>query len=169
MSLPVEPVVRPFAARDVAPSNVLTNHFIVNTTVHFAYEPATDADFEAMWTRAAVDYPWLVAEVGGEFAGYAKATRWRDRAAYARTAETTVYVTPAQHGRGVGRAVYSALLAELRRQGFRTAIGGITLPNAASVRLHESLGFKFVGTFRGVGCKFGQWHDVGFWQIDFGP
>jgi phosphinothricin acetyltransferase len=162
------PLVRPFAAGDVAASNALTNHFIEHTAIHFAYEPASDAEFTATWSQSAGDYPWLVAEVDGAFAAYAKATRWRDRAAYSRTTETTVYVAPAHQGKGVGRAIYTQLLDTLRMRGFRTAIGGITLPNPASVRLHESLGFRHVGTFRGVGCKFGRWHDVGFWQVDFG-
>lgn len=161
-------VVRPFTASDVAASNALTNHFIEHTAVHFGYQPATDADFHDLWAKGAADHPWLVAEVDGAFGAYAKATRWRDRAAYARTAETTVYVAPACQGQGVGRAVYGELLRVLRMRAFRTAIGGITLPNPGSVRLHESLGFHHVGTFRGVGCKFGQWHDVGFWQLDFG-
>jgi len=161
-------VVRAFSASDVAACNALTNHYIEHTAVHFAYEPASDSDFHAAWSAAASDYPWVVAEVDGSFAAYAKATRWRDRAAYARTAETTVYVTPKNQRRGVGRAVYGELLRLLRLRGFRTAIGGITLPNDGSVRLHERLGFRHVGTFRGVGCKFGHWHDVGFWQLDFG-
>lgn len=160
--------VRPFAAGDVAAANALTNHFIEHTAVHFAYEPASDAAFHAAWAKGAADHPWLVAEVDGGFAAYAKASRWRERAAYARTAETTVYVGLAWQGRGVGRATYGALLDELRRRGFRTAIGGITLPNDGSVRLHEGLGFRHVGTFRNVGHKFDRWHDVGFWQIDFG-
>src|SRR5690606_4590742 len=104
--------------------------------------------FAAAWRERSPDHPWLVAEVDGEVVAYAKATRWRDRAAYARTVETTVYVAPEYTGRGHGRAVYGELLRQLRMRAFRTAIGGITLPNPASVRLHEDLGFKHVGTFR---------------------
>ncbi len=161
-------VVRTFEARDVAPANALTNHYIATTAVHFAYEPATDAQFEALWRTGAAQYPWLAAEVDGRFAGYAKAGRWRDRDAYARTTETGVYIEPALHGKGVGRALMAALLDRLQQTGFRTAIAGIALPNPVSIRLHEALGFRAVGVFRGVGCKFGQWHDVGFWQYDFG-
>ncbi|MEZ5965682.1 MAG: N-acetyltransferase family protein [Planctomycetota bacterium] len=159
--------VRAFTASDVGAANALTNHFIEHSAVHFAYEPATDAAFHELWTKGAADYPWLVADVDGAFVGYAKASRWRERAAYARTVETTVYLGPGHHGRGVGRQLYGSLLDELCRRGFRTAIGGITLPNDGSVRLHEGLGFRHVGTFRNVGHKFGRWHDVGFWQIDF--
>ncbi len=110
-------------------------------------------------------FPWLAAEQGGDFAGYAKSGTWRARDAYARTAEVTVYVEPACHRMGVGRALYTALLALLKARGFHTAIGGITLPNPGSVGLHEAMGFRHVGTFREVGRKFAAWHDVGFWQL----
>lgn len=162
-------VVRAFAERDVAPANALTNHYIATTAVHFASEPASDREFRATWEAGRADYPWLAAEVDGAFAGYARAYRWRERAAYARTAEVGIYVERSQQGRGVGRVLYAELLRQLQHAGFRTAIGGIALPNPASIRLHEALGFRHVGTFRGVGCKFGRWHDVDFWQIDFGP
>ena len=161
-------VVRTFEARDVAPANALTNHYIEKTAVHFAYEPAPDAEFEAGWRSGSAQYPWLTAELDGHVIGYAKAGRWRDREAYSRTTETGVYVQPELHGKGVGQALMVALLARLQQTGFRTAIAGIALPNPVSIRLHEALGFKPVGIFRGVGCKFGQWHDVGFWQYDFG-
>lgn len=161
-------VVRTFEARDVAPANALTNHYIETTAIHFAYEPATHAQFETMWRNGCAQYPWLAAELDGGFAGYAKAGRWRERDAYSRTTETGLYVEPKLHGKGVGRALMVALLDRLQQTGFRTAIAGIALPNPVSVRLHEALGFRSVGVFRGVGCKFGQWHDVGFWQYDFG-
>jgi phosphinothricin acetyltransferase len=169
MTIPQGVEVRAFTARDVAPANALTNHYIATTAIHFATEPATDAEFAAAWQLGKADYPWLAATVHGAFAGYAKAYRWRERAAYARTAEVGIYIEPNHQGRGVGRALYGELLRVLQLAGFRTAIGGIALPNPVSVKLHEALGFRFVGTFRGVGCKFGQWHDVGFWQLDFGP
>jgi phosphinothricin acetyltransferase len=156
--------IRDFADRDVAPACRLTNHFIEHTVVHFGMKPATDAEFAAVW-HARAPYPWLAAEVEGVFAGYAKASRWRERDAYARTAEVGLYVEPAFHKQGLGRALYTEVLNRLRTAGFHTAIGGVTLPNHASVRLHESMGFTKVGVFRQVGRKFDQWHDVGFWQI----
>ena len=157
--------VRDFEAGDVAPACSLTNHFIKHTAVHFGYEPAHAPEFEAMWREGAAKFPWLAAEVGGTFAGYAKAGTWRARDAYGKTAEVTVYVDPTFHGRGVGKALYTELLARLRAAGFHTAIGGVTMPNEVSVKLHEAMGFRHVGTFREVGRKFEQWHDVGFWQL----
>lgn len=160
--------VRAFSADDIAPANALTNWYIEHTAIHFGDRAASDAEFESSWRSGATDYPWLTIAVDGRFAGYAKAARWRERAAYARTAESAIYIARDAQGRGVGKVLYGALLQELRQRGFRTTVGGIALPNEPSVRLHEALGFRLVGVFRGVGCKFGRWHDVGFWQFDFG-
>lgn len=106
-------------------------------------------------------FVWLVHSRGG----YAYASRHRAREAYRLTVETSVYVAPEAQGQGVGRALYEALLAELRDRGFAVALAGITLPNPASVGLHEALGFAPVGVFRSVGLKAGRWWDVGWWQL----
>ncbi|MCA8960584.1 MAG: N-acetyltransferase [Planctomycetes bacterium] len=108
--------------------------------------------------------PWLVAEERGRCLGYAYGCAFRDRAAYGWTAETAIYVASSTHRRGVARALYTALFEGLRWMGFQNLIAGITLPNVASVSLHESLGFRRVGVFSRVGHKHGAWHDVGFWE-----
>lgn len=118
--------------------------------------------------RIAAAHLWLVAEAAGEVAGYAYASRHRERAAYRLTVETSVYVGAAFQGRGLGRALYDDLLARLRERGFHVALAGITLPNPASVSLHEAVGFRSVGVFPAVGFKFGEWHDVGWWQLTLG-
>jgi phosphinothricin acetyltransferase len=105
-------------------------------------------------------FPWLVFECGGRILGYAYASPHRTRAAYQWSAEVSVYVDEAFRRRGVGRALYTALLELLRRQRFVNAYAGITLPNPSSVGLHESFGFVPVGVFRGIGFKFDEWHDV---------
>jgi phosphinothricin acetyltransferase len=158
-------LTRPFEARDAAPANRLTNHYIERTAIHFGMQPATDAEFLAAWEQGHKQHPWMAAELSGRFAGYAKAYTWRTRQAYARTAEVGVYVEQEYHRRGVGRALYAALIEACRGAGFHTLVGGIALPNEASVKLHESLGFVHAGTFREVGRKFDRWHDVGFWQL----
>jgi phosphinothricin acetyltransferase len=158
-------IIRPFATTDIAAACALTNHYIEHTAVHFATRPASEADFLASWRAVDPKYPWLAAEIGGRLAGYAKAGTWRPRDAYALTAEVTVYVQPEFHRRGVGRALYTALLALLREREFHTAVAGITLPNAGSVALHEAMGFTPVGVFRQVGRKFDRWHDTGWWQL----
>lgn len=109
-------------------------------------------------------YPWLVAEADGGVAGYAYASPHRTRAAYRWVADVTVYVERGHQRHGLGRALYGALLELLGRQGVQVACAGITLPNEASVRLHEALGFEPVGVYRRIGWKAGAWHDVGWWQ-----
>lgn len=159
----------------------ITNYYIVTSTIHFAYEPVTQASFLEQWITSRERYPWLVAEAPGSPAtgassvdasepaagaviGYAKAGRWRERAAYDWTAEVAVYVHHGAHHRGVGRALYSELLADLGRRGFRSAVAGIALPNDASVGLHRALGFEPAGVIRDAGWKHDRWNDVSFWQ-----
>ncbi len=110
--------------------------------------------------------PWLVAlDEAGHPIGYAYASRHAERAAYQWSVDVTVYIRQGDHRRGVGRALYGALFPLLRLQGFYVAHAGITLPNAASVGLHESFGFLPVGVYPAVGWKFGAWRDVGWWQL----
>ncbi len=159
--------VRDFAQQDAAPANALTNWYIEHTAVHFATEPASDAAFEAMWRDGSRTHPWLAAEIDGTFAGYAKASVWRDRRAYQHTCETGIYIERGMEGKGVGLALYRELLPRLQAAGFHAVIGGMTLPNPASAALHERAGFTKVAHFSQVGRKFDQWHDVGFWQLTF--
>jgi L-amino acid N-acyltransferase YncA len=112
--------------------------------------------------------PWLVVVAGDDVAGYAYAGPHRTRAAYQWSVDVSVYVHPRHHRAGVGRALYSALLDLLVLQGYCRAYAGITLPNPASVGLHEALGFRPVGVYSGVGFKVGAWHDVGWWQRPLG-
>jgi phosphinothricin acetyltransferase len=114
-------------------------------------------------------YPWLVAERDGEVVGYAYACRHRERAAYRWSVDVSVYVAAGRRGQGHGRGLYEALFARLREQRFQIACAGITLPNEASVALHERLGFEAVGVSRRIGWKQGAWRDVGWWQLELAP
>ena len=111
------------------------------------------------------DFPWLVTARDGELAGYAYASRHHARAAYRWAADVAVYVHPGHHRQGVGRELYGALLPLLVRQRLEIACAGVSLPNDASVGLHESFGFEPVGIYRAVGFKLGAWYDVGWWQL----
>jgi phosphinothricin acetyltransferase len=137
---------------------------VEHTAISFEAVPPTHAEFTARLDETMPDYPWLVAEDDVEVLGYAYGHRFAPRAAYAWSVETSIYVRDGARGRGVGRALYGALLPLLAAQGYRQAFAGIALPNPASVALHESLGFAAVGAYREVGYKFGAWHDVGWWQ-----
>lgn len=132
-------------------------------------EFAPDAEeMEARIERVLEFHPWLVAELDGAMVGYAYANKFRERSAYRWAVETTVYVAGSAQRRGVGRLLYSGLLEILRRQGFTQAIAAISLPNDASIRLHEQTGFKRAGVYREVGWKLGRWIDVGLWQAELG-
>jgi phosphinothricin acetyltransferase len=109
--------------------------------------------------------PWLVAEQDGRLLGYAYATRWRVRPAYRTSVESSVYLGGEAAGRGLGSALYRALLDALRRLDVHMVIGGIAQPNERSVALHEKLGFRKVAHFSEVGRKFGRWIDVGYWEL----
>ena len=119
--------------------------------------------------RVAATHPWLLAESGGEAVGYAYACPHRERAAYRWAVDVSVYVAADHRGTGVGTGLYRALIERLRRQRFQVACAGITLPNAASVGLHESLGFHAVGVNHRIGWKQGAWRDVGWWQLELTP
>ncbi len=156
--------IRAARAEDFAAIAAITNHYITTTAIHFAYEPVPDDELRAMWQRGGDRFPWLVTEEDGQVVAYAKAGTWRERAAYAWTVETGLYVAPDARGRGLGKRIYAALIDELARRGFRSIVAGITLPNDTSVRLHEGFGFVSVGVVREAGFKHDTWHDVGFWQ-----
>jgi L-amino acid N-acyltransferase YncA len=118
--------------------------------------------------RVMATHPWLVAEVDGEVVGFAYASPHRERAAYRWACDVAVYVDHGHRRCGVGRELYEALLPLLRERGFHVACAGITLPNDASVRLHQSLDFEPVGVYREIGWKAGAWRDVGWWQLRLG-
>jgi len=128
-------------------------------------EITPDADTMADRMRTIGErFPWLVAERDGAIAGYAYAGDHRWRSAYRWAVDVTVYVSPAHHRQGVGRALYVELMPRLAAQGFYTACAGITLPNPASVALHEAFGFGLVGVYEAIGYKRGGWHSVGWYQ-----
>jgi phosphinothricin acetyltransferase len=119
--------------------------------------------------RTWLTHPWLVAEEDGEVVGFAYGARHRERAAYRWATDVAVYVSAEHRRRGIGAALYGELLPLLAAQGLHVACAGITLPNEASVALHERCGFSLIGVYRRIGWKAGGWHDVGWWQRELAP
>ncbi len=159
------PPIRLATAADAAAIIAIYNHYINNTTISFEEQAVTEVQMQERIAEVlAKGLPWLVLEIAGALVGYAYATPWRARHAYRFSVETTVYLAPGQARRGLGRQLYEELLARLTAHGCHLAIGGIALPNPASVGLHEALGFRQVACFNEVGYKFDQWLDVGYWQ-----
>ena len=157
-------MIRDANAADAQAIAEIYNHYIENTIVTFEETPVTA---DEMWSRMSVDrgdFPWLVFEEEGTILGSAYASKWKGRCAYRHSAESSVYLDHQAVGKGVGTTLYTKLLEELKDRSIHTVIGGIALPNAASVALHEKLGFTKVAHFKEVGRKFETWIDVGYWQ-----
>lgn len=157
--------IRPATPDDAEAILAIYAPIIRETVISFEYEVPSIDEMRRRIDAIIVDYPWLLCEIGGEVAGYAYASRHRERQAYGWSADTSVYVGEPFRGQGVGRALYADLFERLRHQGVCTIFAGITLPNPASERLHRSLGFVDVGVYRNVGYKFGAWHDVAWFQM----
>jgi len=136
---------------------------VTNEFISFELEAPTVDEMRARIEKTLPTHPWLVHDESGRIAGYAYASRHRERAAYQWAADVSCYVRPEARGRGIGKALYTELLKILESQGFRNAYAGIALPNDASVKLHESVGFVPIGVYRDVGFKLGAWRDVGWW------
>jgi L-amino acid N-acyltransferase YncA len=135
-----------------------------STPVSFETEPPVVSEMSRRIAALAGKLPWLVCDDGGAILGYAYASSHRARAAYQWSVEVSAYVAEGSRRRGVGRALYSTLLQLLALQRYVNAYAGITLPNPASVGLHEAVGFTPVGVYRCVGYKLGAWHEVGWWE-----
>ena len=142
---------------------------VEDSVISFEERAPDAAEIAARIATISATHPWLVAEAGGEVVGYAYACRHRERAAYRWAADVSVYIAAGQRGQGHGRSLYEALFERLRAQRFQVACAGITLPNEASVGLHERLGFVAVGIMRRIGWKQGAWRDVGWWHLELVP
>ena len=158
-------MIRKATIQDAAQIVEIYNYYVQTSTVTFETELVSVSDFENRISSVLENYPYLVNEENGQITGYAYAGIFRTRVAYANSSESSVYVHKDHFRKGIGRKLYAELLKDMKASGLKTAIGGITLPNDASIHLHESFGFKKVAHFKEVGHKFDQWLDVGFWQL----
>ena len=165
--------VRDATERDAEACAAIYAPYVTETAVTFEYEPPSPAEMARRITEAQRRHAWLVLEDGGvdgggRVVGYAYAGPFKQRAAYRWSCEVSVYLDGGRRRRGGGRALYEVLLARLAERGYRTAVGGMTLPNEGSVGLHTALGFEPVGTYRRIGHKHGRWHDVLWTQRSLG-
>jgi len=144
--------------------------YVLTGTVSFETEAPNPQIMRGRMAGAEDLYPWLVAtngeENGDAVLAYAYGSKFRDRPAYRYVVETSIYVSGAAQGQGVGKLLYRALIDTLRAQGFVQALGVIALPNEYSIGLHEATGFRRQGVLREMGFKQGRWIDVGFWQCE---
>ena len=160
--------IRGVTSADAEAIASIYNHYVRETIVTFEEKSVSPVAIERRIEDVlATSLPWIVATDGSAVVGYAYATPWKPRSGYRFSVEVTVYLAPGHGGRGVGSALYGELFPMLEGRGVHAAMGGIALPNDASVRLHEKFGMRKVAHFEQVGFKFGQWIDVGYWQCIF--
>lgn len=150
---------------DAAQICAIYNPYIEHTVVTFEETPLNAGQMAQRIAEVTERYPWFVFEEAGRIVGgYSYATTWKTRSAYRHSVESAVYLPQSHCGRGIGSELYQALIAELRLRDIHAIVGGIALPNEASIALHEKLGFLKIGHFREIGWKLGRWVDVGYWQ-----
>ncbi|KZN14862.1 GNAT family N-acetyltransferase [Marinomonas sp. TW1] len=159
-------MIRDVSLDDAKVITEIYNYYIDHTVVSFEEAMIEPAEMtKRIQAVHDASLPWLVLEENGILLGYAYATQWKARSAYRFVVEVSVYLESTQGGKGLGTKLYDALFIKLKQMDLQAAIGCITLPNPASVYLHEKFGMEKVGHFAKVGRKFDAWHDVGYWQV----
>jgi phosphinothricin acetyltransferase len=158
-------MIRPAALDDAAAIYVIYNYYIEHTVVTFEEELLPEEEMCSRIAEITKNYPWLVYEEYGKVLGYAYANQWHKRYSYRKSVESTIYLAHDATGKGIGTQLYTALLDEIKKMDFHCVIGGISLPNEASVAIHEKMGFIKAAHYKEVGWKFNSWIDVGYWQL----
>lgn len=160
-----EGFIRDAETRDIEKMLKIYAPFITDNATSFELVVPTIEEFRDRVLMTQKKFPWFVYEVNSEVVGYAYASEHRSRCAYGWSVETSVYVDANYQRNGIARKLYAELFSTLKKQGAVNVFVGITLPGTKSVGFHESMGFEPIGIYKGVGYKFGNWHDVGWWQL----
>lgn len=160
-------LIRSATLHDAVAIQAIYAPYVMDTAITFEETPPSVVEMRERMASILPSYPWLVYAEQGEILGYAYACQHRSREAYRWSVDVAIYLKQGLGGRGIGRKLYEPLLDILKSQGYVNAFAGITLPNAASVGIHETLGFTPIGIYENVGFKIGSWHDVGWWQLAF--
>jgi L-amino acid N-acyltransferase YncA len=139
--------------------------YVLNTIISFEYEAPSLDEYSKRIKTITSEYPWLVCVMDNKIVGYAYASTHRYRTAYQWSPESTIYLSPGFHRRGIARILYSTLFSILKLQGYYNVYAGVGLPNEKSEGFHKALGFEEIGVFKKIGYKFGNWHDTRWFQI----
>ncbi|TXG38897.1 GNAT family N-acetyltransferase [Seonamhaeicola maritimus] len=158
-------MIREFQLEDTQQLLDIYNYYVLNSVVTFDDKELSFEQFTEKVNKINAEYPFLVFEENNEILGYAYGSRFRPKPAYQNTVESTIYLKHSIQGKGIGTKLYSKLIEVLKQQKLHIVLGVLTLPNEASVKLHEKLGFKKVAHLEEVGLKFGKWQDVGVYQL----
>ncbi len=159
-----------YTIRNVSPDDApditrIYNYYIADTIVTFEEKTVSeDVIGDRINDIQLSQLPWFVAEKDGKILGYSYASKWKERCAYRFSVEVTIYMGRDHVGKGIGYRLYNKVFAALESQGIHAAIAVIALPNDASIKLHEKMGFLKVAQLSEVGFKFNRWIDVGYWQ-----
>ena len=158
-------IIRVAKSSDANSIGHIYRQYVEETTVSFEYQAPTDSEIKYRIKNTIKDYPWVVVEENNIVKGYAYASSHRDRAAYNWSADCSVYLSKEIHGKGFGKLLYKKIFNYLTQQNIVNVFAGIGLPNDRSVKFHESLGFKEIGTYKNIGFKFNNWWDVSWYQL----
>ena len=161
--------IRTAIASDAAAFLEIYAPFILKTAATFETEVPSIESFSQRITTYQQDWPWLTYTCDGVIAGYAYATKHRERSAYQWSVESSVYVHDHFQQKGIAMILYQKLFAILKYQGCRNVYAGITLPNDKSVRFHQKCGFSWIADYNNIGYKLGRWHTVSWWQLALNP
>ena len=160
-------MIRALEFKDVPDLCRIYNHYVSHTTASFEVDEVSENDMAHRVSVVVRHFPWLVIDLEGQVSGFAYANFWKARSSYSHTFESTIYLDQTCCGKGMGMALYKELLAKLKNEkDVHRVVACISLPNDASVKFHESMGYKKVAHFDQVGRKFDRWVDVGYWQLD---
>ena len=157
-------MIRIATPEDAQPILDIYAPYILNTSLTFETEVPSQPDFASRIESYLNNWPWLVCELDGRIAGYAYASRYRERTAYQWSVECSVYIHDDYMGSGIASQLYTTLFAFLKYQGYNNVYAVINLPNDRSVAFHEKMGFTYFATYENVGYKLGRWKNVGWWQ-----
>lgn len=157
-------IIRLATQVDASAMLAIYSPIVQKTAISFEVDSPTIDQMQQRIAKILAVLPWIVYESDGEICGYAYAGQHRERAAYQWSVDVSIYIHEQWRSKGIGRALYTSLFTFLTSLGYYNVFAGITLPNPASVALHESMGMRQLGVYQHVGCKLGAWHDVGWWQ-----
>ncbi|MDO9037278.1 MAG: N-acetyltransferase family protein [Lutibacter sp.] len=158
-------MIREVTLEDAQEIAEIYNYYVLNSCVTFEEFEVSIDEMRGRIEAVNSKFPWLVFEKDSEILGYAYATMWKPRSAYKHTVEVSVYLKTEAKNAGIGTLLYKELINQLTDLDFHAVIGGISLPNDASIALHEKFGFEKIAQFKEVGYKFKKWIDVGYWEL----
>ncbi|MEM1134520.1 MAG: N-acetyltransferase family protein [Bacteroidota bacterium] len=158
--------IRLASEEDITGILEIYNPIVVSTPISFEYEVPSDKTLKERFFKKYKHYPFIVGLQDNRLTGYAYASPHRERTAYQWAVETSIYVHPKYKNKGFATCLYTSLLKILKVLGYFNAYAGIVTPNKASEAFHQSMGFKHIGTYSGIGFKLDKWHNVNWWEYE---